>query len=237
MNAKTSINKERKKHCDKTAIQQTWLRRLLTVGTLGIVYLTPLHLIPALGFQEDKNWPCVQAKVKQLNPGQMWRGKPFNYSNSDWQSNAEAKTLALAILPRRIPLEKTGEEISAFAKKHNDDLQPQLQHTFLALLDETNRIRTEILGGIERFAKRQKALVVRITDNRHKLNQLEEKDQNGTLTKEEDKEMARLEQALEWDQRIHEEREQSLEYVCEAPVILEQRLFALSKQIIAQLEN
>lgn len=40
-----------------------------------------------------------------------------------------------------------------------------------------------------------------------------------------------LEQALAWDTRIYEEREQSLTYVCEVPVLVEQRAFALGRMI------
>ena len=42
-------------------------------------------------------------------------------------------------------------------------------------------------------------------------------------------------QALDWDQRIFTERQQSLTYVCETPVILEQRAFALGRIIAAQV--
>ena len=43
------------------------------------------------------------------------------------------------------------------------------------------------------------------------------------------------EKALDWDQRIFTERQQSLTYVCETPVILEQRLFALGRALAAGL--
>lgn len=45
-----------------------------------------------------------------------------------------------------------------------------------------------------------------------------------------------LDERLLWDIRVFDEREQSLSYVCESPVLLERRLFALARQIMSRLE-
>lgn len=190
---------------------------------------------PANAYQEDKNWPCIQAKVAKLSAGQMWPGLTLKPEEKNWQQDKAVMQLTEKLLPRRVSLEETEKIIEEFASNYKgENLNLALEKTFLGLLDETNRIRAEIISGIGRFSGRQKALVKRITETRHKLNTYEKKDEDGTLTREEDKEMVKLEQALEWDQRIHEEREQSLEFVCESPVLLEQRLFALSKQLKAK---
>jgi len=44
-----------------------------------------------------------------------------------------------------------------------------------------------------------------------------------------------VEERLLWDTRVFDERLQSLSYVCESPVLLEQRLFALSRHIMNHL--
>ena len=44
------------------------------------------------------------------------------------------------------------------------------------------------------------------------------------------------EQKLDWDMRIFQDRQQALTYVCETPVILEQRVFALGRAIAAGLK-
>ena len=38
-----------------------------------------------------------------------------------------------------------------------------------------------------------------------------------------------------WDKRIFDERNQALHYVCETPVLLEQRLFEIARRIQARL--
>ena len=45
-----------------------------------------------------------------------------------------------------------------------------------------------------------------------------------------------LEQQRLWDIRIYEDRERSLTYICEQPVLLEQRVFALAREIMGHLE-
>ena len=191
----------------------------------------------AIAYSKDKNWPCIQGKVEALSSGQMWRISPLDESDTSWKDNKDVKDLAEAILPRRTPLTETEKKITIFATRHPENLNLLLEQVFLALLSETNKIRHEIILGIGRFSQRQKDLATRITDNRHKLKTYEEKDKNNTLTKAEDKEMVQIEQAIEWDLRIHEERETSLQYVCEAPVLSEQRLFALTKQLQTHLKK
>ena len=39
----------------------------------------------------------------------------------------------------------------------------------------------------------------------------------------------KLEEQLDWDERIYRDRAKSLTYVCETPVLLEKRLFALAQ--------
>ena len=43
--------------------------------------------------------------------------------------------------------------------------------------------------------------------------------------------LAQLTESLTWNLRIFEERRKSLRFVCEVPVAIEQRLFALSREI------
>ena len=41
---------------------------------------------------------------------------------------------------------------------------------------------------------------------------------------------------VEWDTRIFDERNKTIGYVCEVPVLIEQRLFALARAIQQSLE-
>lgn len=186
----------------------------------------------AYAFSEDKNWPCVQRKVPKLSAGQMWRGDPVDIKDTSWKTSKPVNELISKIMPRRTSLKETDKLIAEFAKTHKESYPIKAKQIFLGLLEKTNTIRTEIITGIGKFSSRQKQLVETINNTRQRVSELDTKDKDDTLTKEEDRELTRLEQKLEWDIRIHEEREKSLQYVCESPVILEQRLFELSKQLL-----
>jgi hypothetical protein len=41
---------------------------------------------------------------------------------------------------------------------------------------------------------------------------------------------------IEWDTRVFEERRKTINFVCEVPVVIEQRLFALARAIQQSLE-
>jgi hypothetical protein len=86
------------------------------------------------------------------------------------------------------------------------------------------------MAGIERYARGQRRLAERIRDAADKISAV--KDAPDTATPQA---LAELETQFTWDKRIFEERSQSLQYVCESPVLLEQRLFEIARKIQAQL--
>jgi hypothetical protein len=89
------------------------------------------------------------------------------------------------------------------------------------------------MAGIEKFARQQIALSERIKEAAAQSNDL----QNKTDASQQDIARAgQLDEQLLWDTRVFDEREQSLTYVCEVPVLLEQRLFALTRQLATHLE-
>ena len=55
-------------------------------------------------------------------------------------------------------------------------------------------------------------------------------------TEAEQSERADLQEILDWDTRIFQEREHSLTYVCDLPVQIERRAFALGREIQRHLD-
>lgn len=194
-----------------------------------LTLLPSVHM--AYSFSEDKNWPCIQRKVITLSAGQMWPGIVLEKQDTSWKTNEKISKLIKSIFPRRVDLKQTAKIIDQFAVQQPTGSDKIYEQIFAGLLNETNSIRQEIISGIGRFAKRQQQLAERIKKTRRQVTELEKKDTAVTLTKLEDQQLTKLEQQLEWDQRIYEERELSMDYVCEAPVILSQRLFTLAKQL------
>ena len=107
----------------------------------------------------------------------------------------------------------------------SDDGNPML-----AIFDRVDPHRTALMEGIARYGHKQVALAARIEDHRHKMAELE-----AAASPDFDAIDAR-EKQLDWDMRIFQDRQQALTYVCETPVILEQRVFALARAIAAGLK-
>ena len=124
-------------------------------------------------------------------------------------------------------------KIADYANAAGDDRNRRLTWLFAGVLATINAERGSIMGGIDRYARRQHALADKIASEAAELDRLPA--QGGTAD-----EIARhddLAQAQEWDTRIFRERERSLRYVCELPTVLEQRAFSLGKEIAAQLKK
>ena len=162
----------------------------------------------------------------------MWAGPEIDETDRSWQESTEIAPLAHRLAQRRVPIEEAEAEIDAFAQGLQGDVNAELARLFTALLQIVNAERKDIMAGIERYARQQNVLAEQIKALDREIAEAraaaaENADQRARL---ED-----LERQLAWETRIFAEREQSLTYVCEAPVLLEQRLFALARRIMANL--
>ena len=176
------------------------------------------------------DWPCVQRKVPRLSIGQMWSGPLVE---GEWQADAAIRELAPKLASRRLPVEEAAPLIDAFASSASADKAQRLAMLFAATFEIIDRDRASVVAGIERYSKRQQALAARIGDEHLKIGELRRTSDgsNPVLDRIEDAQVA-----LDWDMRIYEERERSLTYVCEVPVLYEQRAFAIAKLIEAKLK-
>jgi len=178
-------------------------------------------------------WPCVQAKVPEITAAVMWAGPEINETDRSWQESAEIAPLAYRLAQRRLPIEEAQAEVDAFAQEIGGDRNAHLAQLFTALLQIINVERKDIMAGIERYARKQAVLAEQITGLDEQIAEA-----RAAAARDEDQRqrLADLEQQLVWETRIFNERKDSLTYVCEAPVLLEQRLFALARRIMANLE-
>ncbi len=95
------------------------------------------------------------------------------------------------------------------------------------MFEEINGLRSRILTGIERYSQHQIDLSKRIKDESLKVAQAKK----AAASDDEKAKAAELEQQLLWDTRIYDPRSQAVSAVCESPVILEQRAFAIARAI------
>lgn len=185
----------------------------------------------AQGFEKDPSWPCIQRKVPSISAGMVWAGPPLDEVGNDWRNDPTVAALASKIASRRTSIEEAKTAIEQFAKEAGDERSRKLTMLFAGVLDIINHDRASIIAGIGRYAERQQALAEKIEKQSAQLAALPS---DGTEAQQSDR--ADLEEIQTWDIRIFEEREHSLTYVCEQPVLLEQRAFALGREIMKHID-
>ncbi|MBO9454028.1 hypothetical protein J7376_03760 [Paracoccus sp. R12_1] len=175
----------------------------------------------------DPTWPCIQRKQPHLSLGQMWAGPVPDAQTAELAQDPQIAALADRLEQRRLPLEEADKIIAEFA---GDADNARLTALMQAIFDRIEPDRSALIDGIARYGRRQVDLSKMIEDRRAEMARMEQS---------EDPDFDAIdaeEEALDWDQRIFTERQQSLTYVCETPVILEQRAFALARSIASHLE-
>lgn len=181
----------------------------------------------------DPDWPCIQVKVPTVSAGMVWAGPPVDENDRSWEKSGELSELVERLAARRTPVEDAGPMIETFAKRHAEDKNAQLTLLFTGLLQTINAERNAIMQGIARYARQQAQRAEQIKSVTDEYAALIAKE---TLTDTETARRDALEEQLNWETRIYEERDQSLTYVCDSPRILEQRVFSLARAIQQHLD-
>jgi hypothetical protein len=176
----------------------------------------------------EPDWPCIQRRQPQLSLAQVWGGPVPDEATLALAETPEIQSVAGVIALRRTPIADAEARIAAFAATH--DAQG-LVALFVASFDHINAARSRVMAGITRYAHKQEALDAQIEEMRHEFAALEAAEE-----KDFDR-MDALERDLDWSTRIFQDRQQSLTYVCETPVVLEQRAFALGRAVEALLPD
>jgi hypothetical protein len=179
--------------------------------------------------QPDPDWPCVQRKVGTLSAGVVWSG-PDLAGAGPWDKDFDAAALAQKLASRRTPIEDVDSLLDGFAQQAGAEKNIRLTRVFAGVLELVNDDRNSILSGIDRYSRGQNKLADRIRDESDKVSAA--RDSPGAS---DTKETQDLETQLKWDTRIFQERSRSLTYVCEAPVLLERRLFEIARRIQQRL--
>lgn len=171
----------------------------------------------------DPDWPCIQRKVEQLSPGLMWPHPLDEVESSENQAEA-VQDLATTLSLRRVSDENAKAAIDEFSAAHGAGLS-LLGAVFAETFERIDRHRSKIMVGIADYSHKQIALAERIDDKRAEFDEL-----LAAESPDYDR-IDQLEKELDWDERIYNERADSLTYVCETPVLLEKRLYRISQML------
>ncbi len=191
---------------------------------LGAALLALAGVAPAAAF-DDPDWPCQQRKVDRLSIGQMWTG-PVPEGLSAWRDDREIAEAAARIAARRTGMDEVATLVAAAERSK----LPLLFSGVFGLIDAE---RTRLVDGIVRSALKQRALSEKIDADQAALAAAE-----AAVKPDDFDALDRIDaqrDAVTWDIRIYDERRRSVMYVCESPVILEKRLFAVARLIEAAM--
>ncbi len=201
-------------------------RALAVAAALGLA-------VPGAALAADPrhpDWPCNQIKVPELSATAVWTGPPIDDVGSAWADDPAVKEIVARLAARRTPLDDAEKTIADAITGSAAQRQQKAKLIFAGLFETLNRQRSEVMNGIERFSRRQKQFADEIRSTVQQLREVQDKPDH-----DEDK-LNELAGRIEWETRIFEERQKTIGYVCEVPVIIERRLFALARAIAQSLE-
>lgn len=200
--------------------------------------LSVIAMAAAIGFSapaafaqdpEDPDWPCMQRKVPALSVIAVWSGPAIEEALTHWQADDAVAALVQDLAARRMPLEEATAAVSAFAQGLDGDAKAEkLTLLFAGLFETLDRERGEVMAGIDRYGRKQKQMAEQIRQEQIRLS-----DANAAAA--DPRQIGALGEQLVLQTRIFNERRASLLFVCEVPVIIEQRLFALAHAIQNEL--
>jgi hypothetical protein len=195
---------------------------------LILVVILGFGFTPARAANPRSDWPCVQVKVPEISLPAVWSGPSIDDVGRKWEENPKVRDLVARLAQRRIPVEEAQQAIAEFVT--GSDREEKAKLLFAGLYEKLNRERSDVIHGIERLAKRQQEFADRIRSDTAQLRTLYDAPQREQARVDE------LNNQIEWSTRIFEDRRKTVRYVCEVPVQIERRLFALARAILQALE-
>jgi hypothetical protein len=171
------------------------------------------------------DWPCQQLKVPDIALAAVWTGPPIDAADKQQLADPKDVDLVSRLAARRTPMEEARQLVNEFVAGSKAEKRAKATALFAALFSVLDGQRSEVMNGIERFSRKEKTMADDIRANTRKIQKLEDTS-NGDRA-----EIDQLANQVAWQTRIFEDRRKSTSYVCEVPVLIEKRLFALGRVI------
>jgi hypothetical protein len=137
--------------------------------------------------------------------------------------------LVARLSARRTPMAEAEKAISEFLTGAEAEKQEKAKLLFAGLADTLNAQRTSVMEGLERASRKEKDFAQVIRED---LDTLRARQDDKTADPSQVEDLARR---VEWETRIFEDRRKTMTFACEAPIAIEQRLFALARAIQSNL--
>lgn len=171
------------------------------------------------------DWPCQQLKVPEISIASVWSGPPIEAADREKPVDPKEAELVTRLAARRTSMEDARKLIAEFLVGTDAEKQAKAKRLFAGLYATLNAQRTEVMNGIERFSRKQKAMAEDIREQARKMREMQDAPTADPAKSNE------LASQLAWQTRIFEDRRNSTASVCDVPVLIEKRLFELASAI------
>jgi hypothetical protein len=171
------------------------------------------------------DWPCQQLKVPEISIASVWTGPSIEAADREKSADPKEAELVSRLAARRTPIEDARKLIADYVVGTSEEKQQKAKTLFAALYSTLNAQRDQVMNGIERFSRKQKAMAEEIREKAQKMREIQDKPDADQAQSNE------LASQLSWQTRIFEDRRKSTSYVCDVPVLIEKRLFDLGSAI------
>jgi hypothetical protein len=173
----------------------------------------------------DPDWPCQQIKTPTFSLASIWAGPQLDLDSQSWRNESDVADLKAQMAQRRVPIADVEAAITDF-KKAGPDANAKLLRAFAAAFADLSQQRSQIIDGLDRIGRRQKALADRIRAENEAVQKSSDPTRNGQAAPGADSQ-----EQLLWDIRIFDDRRQTVTYVCEAPTLIEQRIGEIARAV------
>ncbi len=206
---------------------------LLGVGfTLALFAATETEAQRAAAGPPD--WPCVQRLIPELAWGTIWTGPSPEELEQAWWEDEEVGRVARFATSRATPEEQAQARVREFVESLTEEqdeaeVERRLTLLFAGLFELTNRERRRTIEGIRSASRAQLARLATISAM---VDELEERRAEESADAAE---LERLSEALFWEQRTFQQRQQALPAMCEQHYLLEEKLSRMVRTIMARM--
>lgn len=168
----------------------------------------------------DPDWPCQQRLVPQIAAAQLWPG-PLPPESTAMTAPPELSELGRSVMSPAITDAQASKILADYQAhlKNAKKFKQEAPTVFLIALTEANAQRQHQINGIKKFTQGQFALSRKLADDVGELDKLTQ----GQPAKEGTPGME-VENRVHLEQKVFEDREKQVQFLCEAPSEGEQRL-------------
>jgi len=174
----------------------------------------------------DPDWPCQQIKTPTFSLASIWAGPQLDLDSQSWRNERDVADLKTQMAQRRVPVADVEAAITDLKAKAGPEANAKLLRAFAAAFVDLSQQRSQIIDGLDRIGRRQKAMADRIRAENEAVQKSSDRKSDGDAPPG-----GNGQEQLLWDLRIFNDRRQTVTYVCEAPTLIEQRIGEVARAV------